>query len=191
MSFSLCPYVEGTSPNEVLITVLAAFTIVYTLIRVFLVSDNVDKKSSSTRILLFNEFYGQNPTSSYLMDLLFITSYFAVTLAIYHSGFMSSWIQMPSLRFLAILAGVIVVLDMTVGFIADSMVGTKPRAHYIQFFYKWGNATGFWAIVWDWLYLGLIAVLAFTLIAFGLHNKIWLTAGFWLAVTYYFLTISE
>ena len=190
MTFALCPYVEGTTPNEVLLTVLAAFTIVYTIIR--LVSSSLASSGSvGPRLSLIHEFYGQNPTASYLMDLLFIISYFAVALAIYHSGALSTWIQMPSLRFLAVLAGVIVVLNMSVKFIVDAMVASNPGAHYIQFFAKWADAMGFWAIVWDWLYLGLIATLAFTLIAFGLSNNIWVTAGFWLVVMYYFLTISE
>lgn len=188
MTFALCPYVESTTPNEVLVTVLAAYTIIYAIIR--LVAGNL-KGSSDSRLALIHEFYGQNPTASYLMDLLFIIAYFAVTLAVYHAGALSTWIQMPSVRFLAILAGVIVILNMSVKFICDAMAESSPGAHYIQFFAKWANAMGFWAIVWDWLYLGLIAVLAFSMIGLGLSNKIWLTAGFWLVVMYYFLTISE
>ncbi len=184
----LCPYVENTPPTEVLLTTLAAFTIIFTLIR--LVAGTL-KDSKDPRGVLIYEFYGQNPTAAYLIDLLFIIAYFAVTLAIYHTGIMESWVQMPSLRFFAVLAGVIVVLNMSVKFIADAIVDTNPGAHYIQFFHKWGNAMGFWAMVWDWLYLGLIAALAFTLIATGLSNNIWVTAGFWLVVMYYFLTISE
>jgi len=184
----LCPYVENTSPTDVLLTTLAAFTIIFTLIRLVVGSF---KNAKDQRALLVYEFYGQNPTSAYLMDLLFIISYFAVALAIYHTGVMESWVQMPSLRFFAILAGVIVILNMSVKFIADAMVDTNPGAHYIQFFYKWANAMGFWAMVWDWCYLGLIGALAFTLIASGLYNNIWVIAGFWLVVMYYFLTISE
>lgn len=184
----LCPYVENTPPTEVLLTTLTAFTIIFTLIR--LVVGNF-KDSKDPRSVLIYEFYGQNPTSAYLMDLLFIIAYFAVALAIYHAGVMESWVHMPSLRFFAVLAGVIVVLNMSVKFIADAMVDTNPGAPYIQFFHKWGNAMGFWAIVWDWFYLGLIALLAFTLIAFGSYNNMWVIAGFWLTVTYYFLTISE
>ena len=185
----LCPYVENTPPTEVLLTTLAAFTIVFTLIR--LVVGNF-KNSKDHRSLLIYEFYGQNPTSAYLMDLLFIISYFAVALAIYHSdiGNMGqSW--MPSVRFIVILALVIVVLNMSIRVLTTMMVDSSPNAHYIQFFHKWGNAMGFWAIVWDWFYLGLIAALAFTLIASGLYNNKWVIAGFWLIVTYYFLTISE
>ena len=189
MIFGLCPYIESTSPNDVLITVLTSFTIIYTLIRI--VTGHLFKGSSNSQLILIHEFFGQNPTASYLMDLLFIISYFAVTLAIYHTGALSNWIQMHSIRFLAILAGVIFILKMCVKFITDAMVDSNPGAHYIQFFSKWAKVMGLWAIVWDWLYLGIIAVLAFCMIRLGLHNKIWLTAGFWLVVMYYFLIISE
>lgn len=189
MTFSLYPYVTDTSSNEVLITLLASFTIIYYILR--LVASNILKGSGDIRSALIYEFYGKNPTSAYLMDLLFIVSYFAVTIGIYQTGIFTQWLATPVLRFFVILVCVIIVLNIIVKFIADAMVGTRPSAHYIQFFYKWGNAMGFWAMVWDCIYLGIIAILAFTLISFGLHNKIWITAGFWLAVTYYFLTISE
>lgn len=189
MPFSLYPYVTETSSNEVIITLLASFTIIYTLIR--LIASNMLKGAGNIRSALIYEFYGQNPTSAYLMDLLFIISYFAVTIGVYQTGILSQWITTPALRFFVILAGVIIVLNMSVKFISDAMVGSRPRAHYIQFFYKWGNTMGFWAMLWDFIYLGLVAILAFTLISLGLHNKIWLTAVFWLAVAYYFLTISE
>ncbi len=186
---SECLGIDGTPPTDVLLTTLAAFTIIFTLIR--LVVGNF-KESKDPWVVLIYEFYGQNPTSAYLMDLLFIIAYFAVALAIYHAdiGNMGqSW--MPSVRFIVILALVIVVLNMLIRGITTMMVDSNPNAHYIQFFHKWGNAMGFWAIVWDWFYLGLIALLAFTLIAFGLYNNMWVIAGFWLIVTYYFLTISE
>lgn len=189
MTFSLYPFITDTSSNDVLITLLVSFTIIYFILRI--VSCNILKGSRDIRTALIYEFYGKNPTSAYLMDLLFIISYFAATIGIYQTGILTEWIASPAIRFFVILVGVIIVLNMCVKFIADAMVGSRPGAHYIQFFYKWGNAMGFWAMIWDCIYLGLIAVLAFTLISLGLHNKIWLTAVFWLAVTYYFLTISE
>lgn len=137
------------------------------------------------------EFYGQNPTHAYLIDGLFMTSYFAVTLAITKMPWGQDWELLPTVRFFLVLAVVIVVLNMLIKFLVDALAPSNPGAHFIQFFKRWAEVMGFKAMVWDWMYLGLVALLAMVILMSGMHKWIWVVAIFWLMVTAYFLTISE
>jgi hypothetical protein len=188
MTTWLCPYVAETPSSEILLTTLAAFTLVFGLIR--LLVDNFKGTSNPMGVLLF-EFYGQNPTSAYLIDLLLILAFFAITLTITQTGWGQDWELMPSARFFLTLAGVIVVGDMLIKFLADALAPNNPGAHYLQFFKKWGDTVGFRAIIWDWLYLGLVALITFCILASGMHKWPIVVAIFWVMVAIYFLTISE
>jgi len=188
MTTWLCPYVAETPSSEILLTTLAAFTLVFGLVRIIV--DNFKGTSNPMGVMMY-EFYGQNPTSSYLIELLFFLSYFAVTLAITQTGWGQEWELMPTARFFLTLAGVILVFDMLIKFIADAMAPSNPSAHYLQFFKRWGETVGFRAIIWDWIYLGLVGLVTFCIIASGLHKWIAVVAIFWVMVVCYFLTISE
>ncbi len=188
MTTWLCPYVAETPHSDILLTTLAAFTLVFGLIR--LLVDNFKGTQNPMGVMLY-EFYGQNPTSAYLIDLLLILAYFAVALAITQTGWGQQWELMPTARFFLTLAGVILVLNFLIKFMADAMAPTNPGAHYLQFFKRWGETVGFRAIIWDWLYLGLVALITFCIIASGMHKWTAVVAIFWVMVAIYFLTISE
>jgi hypothetical protein len=188
MTTWLCPYVAETPTSEILLTTLAAFTLVFGFIRVIV--DNFKGTTNPMGVMLY-EFYGQNPTSAYLIDLLFILSFFAVALGISQTGWGQEWELMPTARFFLSLAGVILVFDILIKFIADAMAPSNPSAHYLQFFKRWAETVGFRAIIWDWIYLGLVALITFCILASGLHKWIVVVAIFWVMVACYFLTISE
>lgn len=186
MTTWLCPYVAETPHSDILLTTLAAFTLVFGLIRI--VVDNFKGTQNPMGVMLY-EFYGQNPTSAYLIDLLLILTYFAVALAITQTGWGDG--LMPTARFFLSLAGVILVLNMLIKFLADAMAPSNPSAHYLQFFKRWAETMGFRAIIWDWLYLGLVALITFCILASGMHKWLVVVAIFWVMVACYFLTISE
>ncbi len=190
MTTWLCPYIAETPHSDILLTTLAAFTLVFGLIR--LVVDNF-KGTQNPAGVLFYEFYGQNPTSAYLIDLLFILAFFAITIGISQTGWGQDWGEglAPTVRFFLTLAGVILVLDFLIKFLADAMAPNNPKAHYIQFFKRWGDTMGFKAVIWDWIYLGLVALITFCIIASGMHKWLVVVAIFWVMVACYFLTISE
>ena len=188
MTTWLCPYVAETPHSDILLTTLAAFTLVFGLIRILV--DNFKGTQNPMGIMLY-EFYGQNPTSAYLIDLLLILAYFAVALAITQTKWGQEWELMPTARFFLSLAGVILVLNMLIKFLADAMAPSNPSAHYLQFFKRWGETMGFRAIIWDWLYLGLVALITFCILASGMHKWLIVVAIFWVMVASYFLTITE
>lgn len=182
-----CPIISDAPYGDILITILLVFTCVFFVLKA--ISSSL---AGSPFGNLLYEFYGKNPTHSYLIDLLFMLSYFTVTLAITRSSLVqNSGFLVPTFRFLIILAVVIVVLNMVIKMIIDSTAASSPNATYLQFFKRWANAMGFRAMVWDWFYLGLVAMVAIGLMYFKVHTWIWLVAAFWLFVTWYFLTIEE
>jgi hypothetical protein len=190
MTTWLCPYIAETPHSDVLLTTLAAFTLVFGLIR--LLVDNFKGTQNPAGVLLY-EFYGQNPTAAYLIDLLLILAFFAVTLTITQTGWGQDWGNglLPTVRFFLTLALVILVLDLLIKFLADAMTPNNPGAHYLQFFKRWGDTMGFKAVIWDWIYLGLVALITFCIIASGMHKWLIVVAIFWVMVACYFLTISE
>lgn len=48
---------------------------------------------------------------------------------------------------------VIAVLDVIYGFLVRQ---SQPRTMFLQFFQKWAKLAGYRAIIWDFIYIGLI-----------------------------------
>ena len=188
----LCPTVNNLVLNnrfdKFVLNVFMAFYIGMAIVYLLVIKPlYIDRDIAGPKVseMMANYYNKDNIIKVLGMDVIFILLYFVVAYVVYQEIHDMIPLKYHSIKFLLVLVGTIVVLDLLVAVLINSVPYNSPN---LVFFRKWGKTAGHKAIIFDTILLVTIGIIALLLEKLNLNSK-WHFLGLITLTLIYFFSI--